>query len=62
MRDTYHYSYLSHTTFCFDSIGFQYTDLPSQFCAVYPVLLKDRFLKKMLVKHAKALGFSSQKA
>ena len=47
-----------HTTFCFYLIDFQLdTDFLSQFCIFllqnHLVLLKDRFLKKMLLKWAK---------
>ena len=54
--------YLSHTTFHFYLINFQLnTDFPSQFWDFYSkknhiVLLKDRFLKKMLLKRAKNLS------
>ena len=47
-----------HTTFRFHLIDFQLnTDFPSQLCGVlpqnHPALLKDWFLKKMLIKRAK---------
>ena len=58
MCDTYNCDYLQHSAFCFNLIGFQLdTDFPSQFCEFtvknHLVLLKDRFLKKMLLKRAK---------
>ena len=58
MCDTYNCDYPKHSTFRFNLIDFQLnTDFPSQFCAFLPlnhlVSLKDRFLKKMLIKRAK---------
>ena len=57
-----HCDYLPHTTFHFDLIDFQLnTDISSQFCIFSPknhlALLKDRFLKKMLLKRAKTYSF-----
>ena len=53
MCDTYNYDYLKHSTFRFNFIDFQlYIDFPFQFC-VHLASLKDRFLKKMLIKRAK---------
>ena len=50
MCDTYNCDYLKHSTFRFNLINLQLnTDILSQFC----VSLKDRFLKKMLIKKAK---------
>ena len=58
MCDTYNCDYLQHSTFLSNFIDFQLnTDFPSQFCVFYRknhlALLKDRFLKKMLLKRAK---------
>ena len=58
MCDTYNCGYLKHSTLRFNLIDFQLnTDLPSQFLRFLPqnhlALLKDRFLKKMLIKRAK---------
>ena len=58
MCNTYNCEYLQHSTFRFNLIDFQLnTDFPSQFCGFLPknhlALLKDRFLKKMLLKRAK---------
>ena len=54
----YYCNYLTHTTFRFYIISFQVKiDFPSQFCIFYRknhlALLKDRFLKKMILKIAK---------
>ena len=62
MCDTYDCNYLTHTTFRFYFIDFQLnTDFPSQFCIFllqnHLALLKDQFLKKMLLKSAKNLYF-----
>ena len=58
MCDTYNCEYLKHNTLCFNLIDFQLnTDFPSQFCVFllqnHLASLKDRFLKKMLIKRAK---------
>ena len=58
MCDTYNSDYLKHSTLRFNLIDFQLsTDFPSQFLRFLPknhlVSLKDRFLKKMLIKRAK---------
>ena len=58
MCDTYNCDYLKHSTLRFNLINFQLnTDFPSQFCIFYRknhlASLKDRFLKKMLIKRAK---------
>ena len=56
MCDTYNCDYLQHSTFRFNLIDFQLdTDFPSQFWGVFcrKILLKDRFLNKMLEKRAK---------
>ena len=64
MCDTYNCGYLKHSTLRFNLVDFQLnTDFPSQFCvfaAKYLASLKDRFLKKMLIKRAKTVAFSSQ--
>ena len=63
MCDTYNCDYLKHSTFRFHLIGFQLNiDFPSQFCVFYRKItqraasLKDRFLKKMLIKRVKTRG------
>ena len=59
MCDTYNCDYRPHTTFRFYLTDFQLNiDFPSQFCVFLQkspsiALLKDRFLKKMLLKRAK---------
>ena len=57
MCDTHNCDYLKHNTFRFNLINSQLnTDFPSQFCVFTvksPRSLKDRFLKKMLMKRAK---------
>ena len=58
MCDTYNRDSLKHSTLRFNLIDFQLkSDFPSQFCVFLPqnhlVSLKDRFLKKMLIKRAK---------
>ena len=58
MCDTYNCDYLKHSTLRFNLIDFQLnTDFPSQFYVFLPqnhlASLKDRFLKKMLIKRAK---------
>ena len=58
MCDTYNCDYLKHSTFTFILIDFQLkTDFPFQFLRFLPknhlASLKDRFLKKMLIKRAK---------
>ena len=56
MCDTYNCDYLQHSTFRFNLIDFQLNaDFPFQVCDFYRkiTLLKDRFLKKMLLKRAK---------
>ena len=51
--DTCNFDYVTHTMFCFYWIDFQLNaDFPSQFY-FFLALLKDRFLKKMLLKRAK---------
>ena len=62
MCDTYYCDYLKHITLRFNLIDFQLnTDFPSQFCVFLPqnqlASLKDRFLKKMLIKRAKTRRF-----
>ena len=58
MCDKYNCDYLQHSTFHFNLIDFQLnTDFPSQF---HLALLKDRFLKKMLLKEQKPIAFFSQ--
>ena len=57
MCDTYNCDYLKHSTFRFNLIDSQLnTDFPSQFWRFLPqnhlASLKDRFLKKMLLKRA----------
>ena len=58
MCDTYNCDYLKHSTLSFNLIDFQLnTDFPSKFLRFLPqnhlASLKDRFLKKMLIKRAK---------
>ena len=58
MCDTYNYDYLKYSTFRCNFIDFQlYIDFPFQFLCFLPqnhlASLKDRFLKKMLIKRAK---------
>ena len=58
MCDTYNCDYLKHSTLRFNLIDFQLnTDYPFQFYVFLPqnhlASLKDRFLKKMLIKRAK---------
>ena len=62
MCDTYNCDYLQYSIFRFNLIDFQLnTDFPSQFCISYRknhlALLKDRFLKKMLLKRTKTHRF-----
>ena len=57
MCDTYYCDYLKHSTLRFNLIDFQLnTDFPSQFFGFLPqnqlASLKDRFLRKMLIKRA----------
>ena len=57
MCDTYNCDCMKHSTFRFNLIDFQLnTDFPLQFCVFtvnHLASLKDRFLKKMLIKRAK---------
>ena len=57
MCDTYNYDYLKHSTLRFNLIDFQLnTDFSSQLRFLpqnHLASLKDRFLKKMLIKRAK---------
>ena len=58
MCDTYNCDYLKQSALRFNLIDFQLnTDFSSQFCIFYRknhlASLKDRFLKKMLIKRAK---------
>ena len=64
MCDSYYCDNLTHNTFRFYLIDFQLnTDFPSQFCGSlflpqnHLALLKDQFLKKMLLKRAKTRHF-----
>ena len=59
MCDTYNCDYLKHNTLRFNLIDFQLnTDFPSQLCIFFLpqnhlASLKDRFLKKNVIKRAK---------
>ena len=57
MCDTYDYDYLKYSTFRFNFIDFQLYRFPFPILRFLPenhlAWLKDRFLKKMLIKRAK---------
>ena len=64
--DTYNWDYLPHTTFCFYLIDFKLNtniSLPIILLSLIvksPTLLKNRFLKNLLIKRDKPVPFPSQ--